>query len=168
MNKTNLILLIKIFVVGIAIFIGLLYYVLRTKVSDVSSEKPFKTLIDQKVITKRKAIIFKNIDAFVNENEFEIVSDSTQIYNEIKEKYILPIGTELKIEKAKIFTNGTSGFSHSYVLGSVYMKELQKVVAFEYYWGDQNISIYGDEKEHWTFEKALWENTKTEGKFYFD
>ena len=65
MNKTTLILLLKIFVVGIAIFIGLLYYVLRTKVNDVSSKKPFKTLINQKVTTKSKAILFKNMDASV-------------------------------------------------------------------------------------------------------
>ena len=168
MTKNTLLLLLKIFALGILIFIGLLYYVLRTKANDISSKEPFKSIINVKVTTKSEAVIFKNIEAFIKENDYELVNNSKEIYPEITEKYIIPIGTELKIEKAKIFTNGTSGYSHSYVLGTVYIKELQKVVAFEYNWGDQQISLYGNVKKHWTFEKAIWENTKTEGLFYLD
>lgn len=167
MSKNVILKLLKIFAVGIFIFVGLLYYVLRTKVNDVSSEEPFKSVINVKITTKTEAVIFKNVEDFVKENEYELVNTTKEIYTETTQKYTIPIGTELKIDKAKIFTNGTSGFSYSYVLGKVYVKELQKEVAFEYQWGDQQISLYGNEKEHWTFAKALWENTKTKGKFYF-
>ena len=168
MNKNTLLLLLKIFAIGVLIFIGLLYYVLRTKVNNVSSEEPFKSVINQKVTTKSEAIVFRNTDAFVQENDYELVNNTKEIYAEITEKYTIPIGTPLKIEKAKIFTNGTSGFSHSYVLGTIYIKELKKDVFFEYRWGEKHISLYGNEKEYWSFDKAIWETQKLEGKFYFE
>ena len=90
------------------------------------------------------------------------------IDSELKEVYQISIGTNLTIHKAKIFTNGTSGFSHLYVLGSIYAEDLKKEVSFEYNYGEKKYSLYSNEEEYWSFDKAIWENEKIVGKFYFN
>ena len=168
MNKNTLFLLIKIAAFGILVFIGMLYYVLRTKVNDVSSEKPFNLILNHKLTTKRVAYLVKNRVHEVHENQYLLLENKDEIDSDLKEVYEIPIGTSLTIQKAKIFTNGTSGFSYLYVLGNIYVADLKKEVPFEYNYGEKKYSLYGDEEEYWSFDKAIWENEKIDGKFYFN
>lgn len=168
MNKNTLFLLIKIAAVGILIFIAMLYYALRTKVNDISSEKPFNSILNQKLTTKRIAYLVKNRSPEVYENQYLLLENKDDIDSELKEVYQISIGTNLTIHKAKIFTNGTSGFSHLYVLGSIYAEDLKKEVSFEYNYGEKKYSLYSNEEEYWSFDKAIWENEKIVGKFYFN
>ena len=49
-----------------------------------------------------------------------------------------------------------------------YVKELKKEVAFEYRWGKQQVVIYGDAIDYWTFPLAIWQEKVLQGKFYFE
>ena len=168
MNRDTLLLLLKIAGFGITIFLGMLYYVLRTKVNNVSSEKPFNSILNQKLTTKRVSFLVKNRTPEVNENDYLLVENKDEINLELKEIYEIPVNTNFILQKAKIFTNGTSGFSYSYVLGTIYIDDLKKEVAFEYNYGEKKIFLYGEEKEYWFFDKSIWDDEKIEGKFYFD
>ena len=79
MNKNTLFLLIKIAAFGILVFIGMLYYVLRTKVNDVSSEKPFNLILNHKLTTKRVAYLVKNRVHEVHENQYLLLENKDEI-----------------------------------------------------------------------------------------
>ncbi len=72
-------------------------------------------------------------------------------------RYKLPIGTELQIQSAKVFKNGTSGYEQAFVLGTVFINELNKEVSFEYRWGEAHTSIYNEYEDYWTFPIAIWQ-----------
>jgi hypothetical protein len=79
----------------------------------------------------------------------------------------LPAGTVVKLQQAKLFRNGVSGFETAYVLGTVFVPELKTEVAFEYAWGKNNWSLSSDEKDFYTFPLALWQDQVIEGQFRY-
>jgi hypothetical protein len=160
--------LIKIALLALLVFIGMLWYVLRTKVSDVSDQEPYSGIVNKTVAIKRQAFIALNVEWNAYDNPYLICESDSDFLSEVGTKYILPTGTVLTITEANIYTNGTSGFSSAYVLGTVYLKELKKEVAFEYRWGKQQVVIYGDSKDYWTFPLAIWQDNELNEKFYFE
>ena len=160
--------LIKIAFLALLVFIGMLWFVLRTKVTGVSDQKPYSAIVNKTVTLKRQAFIALNVEWNAYDNPYLICESDSDFLSEVGTKYTLPIGTTLIITEANVYTNGTSGFSSAYVLGSVYVKELKKEVPFEYRWGKQNVVIYGDAIDYWTFPLAIWQEKELQGKFYFE
>ncbi len=160
--------LIKIAFIALLVFIGMLYYVLRTKVTEVSGQEPYSAIVNKTVTLKRQAFIAFNVEWNAYDNPYLICESDSDFLSEVGTKYLLPIGTALTITEANIYTNGTSGFSSAYILGTVYVKELKKEVAFEYRWGKQQVVIYGDAIDYWTFPLAIWQEKVLQGKFYFE
>lgn len=167
MSKT-LVFIITVALLGLLVFGGLLYYTLRTKVTDISNKRPYIDFVGKKVRSKRNAVLVlsRKADAYacpylLTEKEDALMSDAAPTYP-------LPSGTELQIQSAKVFKNGTSGFEHAFVLGAVFVEELNEEVSFEYRWGEAHTSIYNEYQDYWTFSLALWQEGEelTEEKFY--
>ncbi|MEQ8812521.1 MAG: hypothetical protein RIE59_25855 [Imperialibacter sp.] len=165
MNK-RLALLIGFAVATILTFGGLLYYALRTTVTDVSLLAPYTQITDKSVVLQRQAVVAKNLDAFANENPYLLAETGTTLFDGMEIVDTLEAGTTLQIYAAKHFKNGTSGFTHAFVLGSVKLPGTGEAVLFEYAWGEQHISLYGEEGEYWTYPIALWQKNANAGKFY--
>lgn len=146
-------------------FFGLLYYTLRTKVQDVSSERPYSKIVGNSVEIKREMILVLNRKPEVLENDYLILELGENHGVGVKLIDTLRIASDLKIEKAKLFTNGTSGFTTAMVLGKVYSPFLKKLVSFEYNWGDEVIDL--SREREFIFSKGPWETEQTKGKFTF-
>ncbi|WOK08449.1 hypothetical protein RT717_07335 [Imperialibacter roseus] len=165
MNK-RLALLFSFALAAILTFGSLLYYVLSTKVTDVSTFEPYSEIVGTTVVLKRAAVIVRNLDAFVNEHPYLLIEIDQGLFEGSEAMDTLPIGTSLGIQKAKHFTNGSSGFTHAFVLGWVELPGSGEIVPFEYGWGEQHISLYGEEEEYWTYPVALWQENANTAKFY--
>jgi len=131
--KVLKIILILAFLGAILLF-GILWLAFRTKSENISSIEPYKSLVGKTVNTKQICYIAKNRKAGVNQNPYSIKMTSRYFDEEVKEIYTLPLGTSLIIEDAKAFISPASSLQRKYILGQVYVKELDKTVPFEMYW----------------------------------
>ncbi|WP_339787027.1 hypothetical protein [uncultured Imperialibacter sp.] len=164
-NK-RLALLFSFALAAILTFGSLLYYVTSTKVTDVSTFEPYSEIVGTTVVLKRPAVIVRNLDAFVNEHPYLLTEIDQGLFEGTEAIATLPIGTSLEIQNTKHFTNGSSGFTHAFVLSWVELPGNGKIVPFEYGWGEQHISPYGEEEEYWTYPVALWQENANTEKFY--
>ncbi len=148
-------------------FIFILYLTLRTKANDVSSKKPYAEFMGKQLAIKRPAALFKTREPDVQVNPYALTDAQPDAQEEAGPRYVLPAGTVITLQKAKLLRNGTSGFERSYVLGTVFVPELKAEVAFEYAWGKNNWSNAADENDHYTFPMALWQDRAIDGKFKY-
>lgn len=168
MSKPLSIILLSL-LVGAVLFVALLYYTLKTKITDVSDKKPYSEVLNKELVLQRDAIIAKSRSADTYANPYLLTEQEDQLMSEAVPRYRLAKGTAIRMTAAKLFKNGTSGFTHAYVLGKIYVPEIKLEVEFEYQWGESHISIYNDFKDYWTFPQAIWQESSIfDGeKFYF-
>lgn len=168
MSKPLSIILLSFFI-GAVLFVALLYYTLKTKITDVSDQRPYREVLNKELVLQRDAVLVKSRSADIYANPYLLTEQEEQLMPEALPRYRLAKGTFIQITAAKLFKNGTSGFTYAYVLGKVYVPEIKSEVEFEYQWGESHISIYNDFKDYWTFPQAIWqESSVLEGeKFYF-
>ncbi len=163
-------LLKKIFVAIALLLVGfvlMLYLALRTKVTEISDKPPFSQYINITLDLKRPAAISKTREPDVQANPYLLTEVQTRTSPDAGPRYILPAGTKITIQQAKLFRSGVSGFESAYVLGVVYVPEMKTQVAFEYAWGKNNWSLNKDEKEYYTFALALWQDQPTQGRYRY-
>ncbi|MDF4202092.1 hypothetical protein PXD56_03960 [Maribacter sp. SA7] len=157
-----------IFLVLVIGTVTLLFYILtRPKYRDVSKEKPFSEILNQKIITKRPTLILEN-DLPRYEDYGYHLEDGSGFGMESSLEVIakIPTGTELQIDKIEIHTNRVSGTSSVYLFGNAYSKEKQENYGFQYTWGNYH-TIYED-NPYWTFELAFWQDEPLTEKYYID
>ena len=148
-------------------FVLMLYVALRTKITDVTDKPPYAQFIGQPLVLKRPASISKSYEPNVQANPYLLQDAQVQADQDAGPQYALPAGSVITLQQAKLFKNGTSGFERSYVLGTAFVPELNAKVAFEYAWGKNNVSFTGNEKDHYTFPLALWQDRVIDGKFNY-
>jgi len=131
----------KIILVVLVVLSGIIYftirYIFRTTSEDISSLEPFSEIVGKELTTVQKSFIAINYEHWIKENSYIIVVNRDKLCGNVTQLQELPIGSILKIKEAKRFTNGVTGFKSTYVLGTVFLKNLQKEVAFEYAWGSE-------------------------------
>jgi hypothetical protein len=149
------------------LFIFILYATLRTKVNDVSDKKPYAEFMGKQLAIKRPAGISKTREPDVQANPYLLTDLQTEAREDAGPLFVLPAGSVISLQKAKLFRGGTSGFEVSYVLGTVFVPELNAEVAFEYAWGKNNWLPTSDHQDHYTFPLALWQDRVIEGKFSY-
>ena len=163
--------LLKKILVALTLFllalVFVLYWVLRTKVTDVSDKKPYAEFMGKQVAIKRPAALFKTREPDVQANPYLLIEAQPAAQDDVHPHYVLPAGTVITLQQAKLFRNGTSGFQRSYVLGTVFVPKLKAEIAFEYAWGKNNWSNAADENDHYTFPMALWQDRAIDGKFKY-
>jgi len=117
-----------------AAFLGLLYYVLRTTVDDLSGQEPYVSLIGQKIELTRDVTLALNRQPEVREKSM-ILTESEVLGEDVIFVEKLKAGTPLQITAVKNFTNGTSGFTTRVAFGKVdYEVSKYGKVEFEYVW----------------------------------
>ena len=149
--------IILVVVIGTILFIGMLWLALRTKTQDISSFEPYKSLVGTTVTTKQSCYIAKNYEHFVQKNPY-LLQLNNRFASEAGTAYEVPIGTELHIKEAKAFTGGTSGFTNHYILGSLFIDELNQEVEFEYDWmGQKPLDLMPNHNDHTVYPLAIWQ-----------
>lgn len=132
---------------------------------DLSLEEPFKSIIGKTLITKNVCYIAENVEALVKENAYVMQMDDEFIAKK-SPIYIIPIGTNLNIEKATYFIKGPGQFAYKNVLGTVFIKELNKEVAFEYEWEPQVPKNMGEDRYGYqVYALAPWQDKPLPLKF---
>ena len=131
--------IILVFFVLVIAFCGLLYYTLRTKVADISDQKPFIDFIDKEMILGQDAILVNNYEHFVNQEPLYLDAVGSQLYDGTSIAHYLKKGDTVIINSAKDFTNGTSGFTNTTIFGTVKTGNPSSTIPFEYDWETQTI-----------------------------
>lgn len=122
------------------VFIGLLYYTLKTKVEDVTNDPPFVNLVGKKMKLGQDAILVNNYEPFVYEEPLLLDKKDSPLYEGTTIAFYVKKGDELQIRSAKNFTNGTSGATHTILFGTIITGSPSKTIPFEYYWETQTIT----------------------------
>ena len=142
-------------VLGGLIYFGV-WYAFRTTSEDISHLRPFSKLIGKELKTIQPCFIALNYEHWVHENSYVIAMKQQKLSGNIKNLEELPIGSVLRIKKAKQFTNGVTGFKSTHLLGSVFLERLKKEVQFEFAWGSKN---YGTDLpgDYFSYSLAPWQ-----------
>ncbi len=151
----------------IAFVVLALYEALRTKRKDVNDQSPFKELIGKTVTLQRDVILAKNIEAFYLE-ELHFITEDEELFDGVKKIAVLPKGTTITIESATFLTNGTSGSTTSNIVGSVFVKLLNKEMKFEYSWGEYHLICLEEPCNYWVFPKAVWQKKQDFKKYFIE
>lgn len=154
--------------IGIAVFVVLaLYQTLRTKKKEVNDQSPFKELIGKTLTLKRDVVFAKNIDAFYLE-EIHFITEDEVLFDGVQKIDVLTKGTKIKIESATFHTNGTSGSTTSNIVGTVFVKILNKKVKFEYSCGKYHLICLEEPCNYWIFPKAVWQEEQDLKKYFIE
>jgi len=139
----------------------MIWYGFRTRSEDVSHLKPFSEIIGKELNTKQLCFLAYNKKEWVKENPYIITMKRNKLSGKVTKLQELPLGSILKITEAKRFTNGVTGFKSTYVLGSVYLENLQQEVEFELAWGSKN---YGTDLKgnFFSYSLAPWQDKPLE------
>jgi hypothetical protein len=152
--------------IAIIVFVVLaLYEALRTKKKDVNDQSPFKELIGKTLTLKRDVVFAKNIDAFYLE-ELHFITEDEVLFDGVQKIDVLPKGTKIKIESVTFHTNGTSGSTTSNIVGTVFVKALNKEMKFEYSWGKYHLICLDEPCDYWLFPKAVWQDNEDTKKYF--
>ncbi|MFK8103997.1 MAG: hypothetical protein AB8G15_15800 [Saprospiraceae bacterium] len=156
--------LVLIVSIGLIMFTGLLYLTLRTKVIELSHRIPYVELLGTTVAIKRPTEIVVLKQNLRHENLYRIQLEDRPAAD-ILERYTLPVGTKLKLTKAKGFINGISGLTTAAILGTFYFEEKKEEVAFEMNWGTETTTVAGG--SYYLLEQAPWQEEPLAFKFYY-
>lgn len=149
-------------------YLALLKFVLTTSKTDVSHLAPYADLIGQQLKLKKDMLLVRNLDEFVLQNDYLLIETDTPIFEGITETYQINSGTLILINQAMLFTNKTSGITHSMLMGSI--NNGQGTIEFELAWGSQNLDLTLDNPNFLTFAEPVWVTDETYSTltFYFD
>ncbi len=159
--------IIGLLTLGTIIILGSFYLAFRTKTKDLSDKYPYNTIIEKTLKTKQECFI--TIHKHALENPYILDITNTNFYETTEPIYKLPIGTTLKIEKAKAFTTAVSGSTHHLVLGNVYISELKETVKFEFFWGENpTYGLYDHNENYDIYPLAPWQEKPLPYKYFWD
>ena len=95
--------------------------------------------------------------------------DLKQVYTDSSKIYKIPVGTILNIKDAQAVTKPVSGVNHSLVFGTVFIKELNEEVSFEFYWGSNPThGLYDHDENYDIYYLAPWQKEPLPYKYFWD
>lgn len=160
---------ILIILVILAVIVGFFSLGLRTKINDLSDKFPYSGIINKTLTTKQTTFIALNYEHFVLENPYVLEMDSTNFDETCDPIYKLPIGSSLIIENTKAFTNAVSGMTQNVILGSVFLKEINKIIKFEHSWGENpTYGLYDHNDNYDIYPLAPWQESALPFKYFWD
>lgn len=163
--KTKTIVLIILAI--IAIFIFLLYYVLKNTTKDVSDKEPYAEIMNKQIVTIDDAVYIENTTHLdIKEYPNELQDHQNIDLSRVKHT-VVPKGSIVEFNKAISIKGGTSGFTNSYLLGTLTLKETNKKIPIVYSWGFLKTFCLEEPCNYWEFKKAPWQ-TEIDTKKYFD
>lgn len=155
-----------VLVLGFGILYLIFYKFSTPKYRDSSKDKPFSTIINKKLITKKTVLIIKHPENPISENYSYHLEDGNSygMDSDLEIVAEIPIGTEVHIDKAELHKGRVSGTTSAYLFGKIDSKE--KEYTFQYPWGDYH-SLY-EEKPYWTFKLAFWQDEALTEKYVIE
>ena len=164
--KAFKIILIVLVVLGGSIYFAI-WYSLRTTSEDISHLKPFSDVIGKELTTVQPSLIAVNTDHWLKQNTYIIMMKRSKLSGNVSQLEQLPVGSILKLKKAKRYTSGVTGFKSTYILGSLFLKELQKEVPFTFAWGEKN---YGTDLpgDYFVYNLAPWQEKPLEVMYNYE
>jgi len=136
--------------------------VLRPRNKDISNKEPYNKVVDKIYTTKQ--VCYLHIDALKGKKS---KAYSLRMEIDRPEYFIkIPIGTEMKIKSAVSSYGAVSGTTSEYLEGTIYVKELNREVKFNYYWSDK--TYLSDNNYYYIYELAPWQNKRIPYKFDLD
>ncbi|WP_179354464.1 hypothetical protein [Winogradskyella vidalii] len=144
------------------------YKLTLPKFRDSSTERPFSTIINEKLLTKKKVLIIKNPNKPTSKNYIYHLEDGNSygMDSELEVVDEIPIETEVIFDKAELHKGRVSGTTTAYLYGKIYSTENQKEYAFQYPWGNYH-ALYEDQP-YWTFDLAFWQDETLTEKYYIE
>ena len=122
-------------------------------------------MIGEKLALKREATFAKNLEEFAVE-ELYFITEEQNLFEGVQKITFLPKGTIFEITSATFHKNGTSGITTSNIVGTVFVKELNKEMKFEYSWGQLHFLYLEEPCDYWTFPKAIWQDNEDTKKYF--
>jgi len=162
---------LKIIVTTLVILGGLIYFAIwftfRTTSEDVSHLKPFSEIVGKELASVQTCHIALNYEHWVKENQYIVYMRKNSVSAKSSNRQELPVGTILKIKEAKRYTAGFTGSKSTYILGTVFLEELQEEVAFEFAWGKKNFNtdLPGD---YFAYNLAPWQKVRLDVMYDYD
>jgi len=120
--------------------------------------QPYSDLVNQKLALERDVLLVKNRASYVFKKHFLIVETDAVLDEGITEKQVIKAGTQLILNNAELFTNGTSCTTTRVVFGSISNKNGEW--KFEHVWGDEQSTLSIDQPNYFTFVKPVWHTKK--------
>ncbi|EDM44425.1 hypothetical protein SCB49_05330 [unidentified eubacterium SCB49] len=158
MNPKKVLLYIGLILLFLGLaFCGLLYYTLRTKVNDITDQKPFTSFVNEKMVLGNDAILVNNYEHFVHEEPLYLDAVGSQLFEGTSIAHQLTKGDTVIIHSVKDFTNGVSGTTSTVLFGNVTTGNPPAKIPFEYTWEAQQIEKNTDGVFVFSFELAEWE-----------
>ncbi len=147
--------IVSIVIILVLLFVGLLYFTLKTKTKTVTEEAPYVSYMNTDLVLARDVILVKNDPAFVFEEALKLVEDDVPLFDGVTQEHFLKAGSNIQLHDAKLFTNGVSGFTQSIVFGTVATEAGE--FGFEYAWGDEHSTLSNEIPNYFTFDEPVWE-----------
>lgn len=164
--KNGIILLVVLILIGVILAFTLSF---RTKIESLTDKFPYTEIINKTVVTKHPSYIAINNENFAIINPYILQMDDTNFCEDCGTVYKLPIGTSFKIDNAKAVTKSVSGTTSNIVLGSVYIKEINETVKFEFYWGENpTFGLYDYNDNYDIYPLAPWQEVALPFKYFRD
>ncbi|QWX83194.1 hypothetical protein H0I23_12120 [Cellulophaga sp. HaHaR_3_176] len=164
--KNSLIIVGVLMVIGIIIAFALGF---RTKTKDLSDKFPYSKVINNTLVTKHSSYIATNYEHSIIENPYILKMNNSNFCEDCGTVYEIPKGTSLKIEQAKAVTSPVSGTTSNIVLGSVYIKEINETVKFEFYWGENpTYGLYDYDDNYDIYKLAPWQEVALPFKYFWN
>ncbi|MEL6811488.1 MAG: hypothetical protein AAFP76_09150 [Bacteroidota bacterium] len=159
---------IAVVIVGLGLFIGLLYVAFQPKTTDVSEFPPYAQFIGQSLSLERDAMIAQNLKEFSYETQFLLAEEDQPLFEGVERLYKLKKGHMITLTEVKHYKNTVSGFTHSIVVGQTYIPELEGDITFEYHWGKQVIDLDPEAPLEFRFPIALWQKEALQRSYIFE
>jgi len=158
--KTLIIRIVIIVGILLTLYIIGLFYATRRVNTDISNSEPYNKVVDKIYATKQ--VCYLHIDALTGKKS---TAYSLRMKTDGNPKYFIktPIGTAMKINSAVSSYGAVSGSTSEYLEGSIYVKELNREVKFNYYWRDKK--YHSDNKYYYIYELAPWQEKAMPFKF---
>ncbi|MGB3947928.1 MAG: hypothetical protein WBM13_08085 [Bacteroidia bacterium] len=153
--------------VAILLVVGIFYYVLKNKSTEVADKMPYSAILNKQLVTKTEAFILKIDPNVSNLKENVLKHDSSVVFGE-QLLCKVPQGAILNISKAIHYTKSVSGITYSLLIGKVWIQELKKEIEFEYQWGEHHFLCVEEPCNYWTFPQAIWQETADSTKYFYN
>lgn len=156
--------IITVIIIGLILFVAALLYSILPRNKNASDISPFKEIISKTVTTVRPVVLMpaeKPEQVYAGYRIYDTIHKYSVIIENAKTKWILPVGTQVHITKAKLRYGSVAGVTTPFIIGTLAHPESGEQIEFEYAWGEESISrLFDNIKERWSFPLAFWQETE--------
>lgn len=170
MTLKKLLFYIVLIFIGIIVFFFLYFFFgSLNRFTSLKDKFPYNEIVDREMKTEVVSYIFLNEENNVIKNPYRLQVDLERMHTDHLKLYTIPIGTLLSINDATRAKRSISGGTSNLVLGTVFVTELNKKVAFELHWGENpTYGLYDHDENYDIYKQAPWQKEALPYKYFWD